>query len=93
MGKKLEKDYAERLSQETKKVTNSINNKNNKNISDIDDDFSGEIQNAFISVAYILRSDATSQITPFSRECFIRRPLWRAIKNSGRAGSGREDSL
>ena len=32
----------------------------------------------------------TSQIMPFSRECFFQ-PLWKTIKNSGRAGSGRED--
>ena len=49
----LEKDFAERLSQETKKVTDSINNTNNKSISDIDD-FLGKIENAFISVADIL---------------------------------------
>ena len=36
MEKILEKDYAERLSLKTKKVTDSINNTNNKNISDID---------------------------------------------------------
>ena len=40
----------------------------------------------------ILRSDTASQITPFSRECFFT-PLWRTIKNSGQAGSGREDRL
>ena len=40
----------------------------------------------------ILRSDTASQIMPFSRECF-HTPLWRTIKNSGRAGSGREDRL
>ena len=45
--KTLEKGYAESLSQETKKVTNSINNTNNKNISHIED-FLGKI---FISVA------------------------------------------
>ena len=44
------------------------------------------------SMITILHSDATSQITPFSRKCFIT-PLWRTIKNSGRAGSGREDGL
>ena len=33
-----------------------------------------------------------SQITPFSRECCFT-PLWRTIKNSGQAGSGREDRL
>ena len=40
----------------------------------------------------ILRSDSASQITPFSREFFFY-PLWRTIKNSGSAGSGREDRL
>ena len=34
----------------------------------------------------------TSQITHFSHECFLT-PLWRTIKNSGQAGSGREDRL
>ena len=37
-----------------------------------------------------LRSGTTSEITPFSREYFFT-PLWRTIKNSSRAGSGRED--
>ena len=41
---------------------------------------------------FILCSDTASQITPFSRECFFT-PLWRTIKISGRAGSGREDRL
>ena len=40
--KTLEKEYAESLSQETKKMTESKNNTNNKNISDIDD-FLGKI--------------------------------------------------
>ena len=53
MEKTLEKDYAERLSQETKKAIDSINNTNNKNISDVDD-FLGKIQNAFISAADII---------------------------------------
>ena len=34
----------------------------------------------------------TSEITPFSRECFFT-SLWRTIKNSGQAGSGQEDRL
>ena len=51
--KTLEKDYAERLNQETKKMTNSTNNTNNKNISDIED-FLGKISNAFISAADIV---------------------------------------
>ena len=51
-GKKLlEKHYAERLSQETKR--NTIINTNNKNISDIDDILE-KIQNAFISAADIV---------------------------------------
>ena len=40
----------------------------------------------------ILRSDTTSEITPFSRECVFT-PLWRTIKNSGGAGCGRKDRL
>ena len=40
----------------------------------------------------ILRSDTTSKITPFSRECVFT-PLWKTIKYSGRAGSGRKDRL
>ena len=51
--KTLEKDYAERLNQETKKMTNSINNTNNKNISDTEDVL-GKIRNAFISAADIV---------------------------------------
>ena len=50
MEKAVEKDYAERLSQETKKVTNSIINTNNKNISDTVN-FLGKIQNAVTSAA------------------------------------------
>ena len=53
MEKTLEKDYAERLSLETKKVTGSLNNTNNKNISDIDN-FLGKIQNTFIFAADIV---------------------------------------
>ena len=53
MEKTLKKDYTEMLSQETKKVTDSIININNKNISDIDD-FLGKIQNVFIFVADIV---------------------------------------
>ena len=41
----------------------------------------------------ILRSDTASQITPLSRESFFFTPLWRTIKNSRRARSGREDRL
>ena len=51
--KTLEKDYAERLSQETKKVTKSIINTNNKNIPYIDY-FLGKFQNAFISAEDIV---------------------------------------
>ena len=49
----LEKDYIERLTQETKKVTKSIINTNNENIPNIDD-FLGKFQNAVISEAYIV---------------------------------------
>ena len=52
MEKTLEKDYAERLSQVKKKVTDSIINTNNKKISEIDD-FLGKIQGVFISAADI----------------------------------------
>ena len=38
----------------------------------------------------ILRPDTASQITPLSRESFFT-PLWRTVKNRGRAGSGQED--
>ena len=51
--KTLDKDYAKRLSQETKKMTKSIVNTNNKNIPNIDD-FLGKISNAFISAADIV---------------------------------------
>ena len=51
--KSLEKDYTERFSQETNKMTKSIISTNNKNISNIDD-FLGKIQNAFISAAGIV---------------------------------------
>ena len=50
--KTLEKDYSERISQETKKVKNSIINTTNKSISDIDD-ILGKLQNTFISAADI----------------------------------------
>ena len=53
MEKTLDKDYAERLSQETKKTAKSIINTNNKNIPKIDD-FLGKIKNAFISAADIV---------------------------------------
>ena len=53
MEETLEKDYAERLSIETKKVTDSINNTNNQSISDIDN-FLGKIQNTFIFAADIV---------------------------------------
>ena len=43
-------------------------------------------------VGRILRSNTATQITPFLCECFFT-SLWRTIKNSGRAGSGREDRL
>ena len=47
---RLQKDYAERLSQETKKMTDSIINTNNKKISEIDQ-FLGKFQSVFISTA------------------------------------------
>ena len=47
---RLEKNYAERLSQDTKKMTDSIINTNNKNISEIDE-FLGKLQSVFISAA------------------------------------------
>ena len=48
--KTLEKDYAGRLAQETKKVKKPIINIGNKNVAN-SDDFLGKIQNVFNSAA------------------------------------------